>query len=364
MAMASDAARPTSRAPRNGSVRCRSDELPEGLRGEPREALDLDERAVVLDAYATLPNGAGRDVDHEGRGPPAWRRRHRARDDARGRGALAARARDQLRQRLPTRQPPPLSRPAVRRPHPSRWRDVRHGGRDGPAPAAAAHVDGCSSCRALVVAVGAAPRLFAWLSSRGPRRRAARARPRPRRRARPARDGVRGGATRSPVATAAMPGARTGRTVAHRHGAVAAALVVAVLARCFLPAARPTEVASPSPRPRRPGGLVVPRPHRPPALTVARPARPCRARRGADRPIPRRRRLPPFRRRRSMPTSTREPRGRRPRRAPSRRRRFPRCRTGAPHRHGGNDDVIDAVASPSVPSVSSAVCSPPALRWR
>lgn len=333
-AMASDAAPPDQQGASERFGPVPLDEVPEGLRGEPREGLDLDERAVVLDAYATLPERMRAVLwltEVEGR-PTGVVGTVLGMTPAAA-AALAARARDQLRHAYLRGRLHASSRPRCGRPHPSRLAGyVRHGGRGEARTAAAAHVEGCSSCRALVVAVGDAPRLFAlalvsWSASAG-----------------------RAGSAATAAARPSTSGWRP-----------AGAIAVAVLAAAFLPGRAPIDVASPSPRPApTEAGLVVPAPHSPPgadpspapATTVPGPV----AARPTDPPTEAPPSVPPEAFHADADTAATRPSA-----APS-----PVASPtvpavpdgGTPPTPAGNDDVIDAAASPSVPSVSSAVWQP------
>lgn len=244
------------------------DEVPEGVRGELPDTRDPAARAVVLVAYASLPERARAvlwltEVEGcpasvvatvLGMTPPAA-------------AALASRSREQLSQAYLRERLRASPRPRCGRPHGSRLAGyARHGDRDGFPTAASTHVEACSSCRELVAAVREAPRVLvrSLVPSSAPpagTRAAVSFTAASRRRPGRAIAGI-GGKGRRVAAVARGDPALTGTV------AVAAALVLAVLAAAFLPGRSPADVASPGPAPAE-ERVIVPAPPAPPAAAAA-----------------------------------------------------------------------------------------------
>lgn len=354
--------------------------VPEGLRGEPPDEVDPAERAIVLDAFATLLERARAVLWlTEVEGCPAGDAGTVLGMTPTAAAALAFRAREQLRHAYLRARLHASPQPGCGRPHGSRLAGhVRHGVQDGARTAVAAHLDGCSSCRALVASVGDAPRLFAralvpWSAAPAgtadPTAPAVPARPT----ASPSAP-TRASASRSrPVQAIAGAGRHGRRAAALARGdpaltgtvAVAAALVVAVLAAAFLPGRSPADVAAPRPEPVDERVIVPARPPRPPesglvpSTTVpgpapATPSDPAAAaplRSGPPEPRdtggdPRSRPLSP--QAAAAPTPSPEPTTTVP----------VEPKVGAPTAPAGDDAVIGLASDVSVPAVSSVVWQP------
>lgn len=138
------------------------DEVPEGLRDEETEVIDLSERTIVLDAYGSLPDRMQAvlwQTEVEGRPPrelaPVLGM------TANATAALASRAREKLRQAYLQAHLHASPHPQCE-PHRSRLGSfVRDDVSDRARTATAAHVDGCRSCQALVAELAEVNSLFA-----------------------------------------------------------------------------------------------------------------------------------------------------------------------------------------------------------
>ncbi len=138
------------------------DEVPEGLRDQETDVIDLAERTIVLDAYGSLPDRIQAvlwQTEVEGRPPrelaPVLGM------TANATAALASRAREKLRQAYLQAHLQASPHPECE-PHRSRLGAfVRDDVSDRARTATATHVDGCRSCQALVAELAEVNSLFA-----------------------------------------------------------------------------------------------------------------------------------------------------------------------------------------------------------